>query len=54
MKGGEIVHQKFLAQKANADQAAFTSLTNWNDADGQPLLVEERTMTFRRGPIPAA
>lgn len=50
MKGGEIVHQKFLAQKATADEAAFTSLANWNDAQGEPFLVEERTMTIRRGP----
>ncbi len=50
MKGGEIVHQKFLAQKATADEAAFTSLTHWNEPDGQAFLVEERTMTIRRGP----
>jgi hypothetical protein len=50
MKGGEIVHQKFLAQKASADEATFTSLANWNEPDGQPFLVEERTMTIRRGP----
>ena len=52
MKGGEIVHQKFLDQKAGADEASFTSLTNWNDAAGKPFLVEERTMTFHRGPAP--
>ena len=50
MKGGEIVHQKFLAQKATADEATFTSLTHWNEPDGQAFLVEERTMTFHRGP----
>jgi hypothetical protein len=53
MKGGEIVHQKFLDQKAGADEASFTSLANWNEPDGKPFLVEERTMTFRRGPEPA-
>jgi hypothetical protein len=50
MKGGEIVHQKFLAKKATEDEATFTSLANWNDAAGQAFLVEERTMTIRRGP----
>jgi hypothetical protein len=53
MKGGEIVHQKFLAQKADADRASFTSQTHWNDVKGEPALVEERTMSFLRGPGPA-
>ena len=53
MKGGEIVHQKFRKQSADAGEASFTSLTNWNDAAGKPILVEERTMTFHRagGPV---
>ena len=50
MKGGEIVHQKFLAKKAAPDEAAFTSLAHWNEPDGQAFLVEERTMTLHRGP----
>lgn len=53
MKGGEIVHQKFLDQTAGAAHARFTSVTHWNDETGQPILVEARTMTFRRGPLPA-
>jgi hypothetical protein len=53
MKGGEIVHQKFAAQKAGADEATFTSVTHWNDEAGKPMIVEERTMTFRRAPAPA-
>ena len=48
MKGGEIVHQKFLDQKADHDRATFTSLTHWNDAQGKPIIEEERTMSFRR------
>ena len=52
MIGGEIVHQKFLAQKAGDDAASFTSLTHWNDPAGKPLLLEERTMTFHRGEAP--
>jgi hypothetical protein len=50
MKGGEIVHRKFIEQKAGPDQATVTSLTHWNDEAGQSILTEERTMTFRRAP----
>jgi hypothetical protein len=53
MKGGEIVHQKFLQQEAGPDQAVLTSLTNWNDESEKPIVTEERTMTFRRAPAPA-
>ncbi len=52
MKGGEQVHQKLLAQKAGAEEASFTSLVHWNDPDGKPMVVEERTMAFRRAPAP--
>jgi len=50
MGSGEIVHQKLLDQKAGPDRATFTSLTHWNDKAGRTLVVEERTMAFRRGP----
>jgi hypothetical protein len=50
MKGGEIVHQKFLDQQADAEQATFTALNFWNDAAGKPILDEQRTMTFHRAP----
>lgn len=53
MKGGEQVHQKFAVQEADAAHATFTSLVNWNDETGKPILEEERTMTFRRAPAPA-
>jgi hypothetical protein len=53
MKGGEQVHQKFLAQEADAAHASFTSLVFWNDDEGAPFLEEERTMTFRLAPAPA-
>jgi hypothetical protein len=53
MKGGEIIHRKFLSQNAGADEASFTSLADWTEPDGKAFLVEERTMTFRRGPQPA-
>jgi hypothetical protein len=53
MNNGEIVHQKFSEQKADATSATFTSLTHWNDADGKPMVEEERIQTVRRGPAPA-
>lgn len=49
MGAGRIEHQKFTEQKAGDDQATFTSLTHWTTKDGQRVLVEERTHTFRRG-----
>lgn len=53
MRGGEQVHQGFLAQQAGADHATFTSLVHWHDEAGQPFIVEERTLTFRPAPAPA-
>jgi hypothetical protein len=53
MKGGEIVHQKFLEQKADASQAGFTSLTHWQDEAGQPIVEETRKLVLRRGPSAA-
>lgn len=53
MKGVEQVHQKFLKQEAEDEQAVFTSLIHWNDKEGQPILKEERTFTIANGPDPA-
>jgi len=54
MPGGEIVHQKFTEQKAGPDEATFTSLANWDSDPGKPpLIVEQRTIAFRRAPTPA-
>lgn len=50
MSGGEQVHQSFSAQKCDTDSATFTSVVHWNDQAGKPLLVETRTMSFRRAP----
>ena len=53
MGGGDQVHQKFLAQAADADQAKVTSLVDWNTKGDQTLVREERTMNFRQPPAPA-
>jgi hypothetical protein len=52
MVAGNQVHQKFTVQKAEADQATFTSLIAWKLKDGTQILEEERTMTFHRRPAP--
>jgi hypothetical protein len=54
MASGDIVHEKFAAQKADADGATFTSLTRWVlTGSERPVIEEERTMTVRRAPAPA-
>jgi hypothetical protein len=53
MTGGEQAHQKFLAQEAQAKQATVTSSVHWQDEKGQPILDEERTLTFREAPAGA-
>lgn len=45
MKGGSIIHQKFLQQEVKDGVATFTSLTHWMDAEGKPFMSEERTMS---------
>ena len=53
MKEGEIVHRTFKRTEAGRREATVTSETVWNDDADKPLLVEERTMIFRRAPSPA-
>ena len=52
MTDGEIVHQEFLAQEADADQSTFISFTHWNNERGKPMIEEERSMTCQRAPAP--
>ena len=53
MASGDIVHEKFLNQHADADSATFTSLTHWNlNKPSTTIVDEERTMTFHRAPAP--
>lgn len=53
MKGGSIIHQKFLAQKADDHSATFTSTLNWEGASTEPILSEERTYIVTEAPAPA-
>jgi hypothetical protein len=52
MAAGNQIHQKFSAQKAEADQATFTSVIDWKLKDGTKILEEERTFTFHRAAAP--
>jgi hypothetical protein len=53
MASGDIVHEKFTQQKADADSATFTSLTKWvPDKSDKPVVEEERTISVRRGAAP--
>ena len=49
MKGGEIVHKEFSKKMAKDGGAMFTSVTEWNDENGKPILEEHRTMGFSSG-----
>jgi hypothetical protein len=53
MKGGNIVHQKILSQKADKDSATFTALIHWQGSTTDPVLAEERTYTILPAPAPA-
>lgn len=57
MLGGDQVHQKFLTETADANEAKFTSLIEWDGsnqgAETKPILEEERTMSFLPPTAPA-
>lgn len=51
MKGGAIVHQKFLEKEIDENGAAtFTSLTHWMGGANEPFLEEERKITVSENP----
>ena len=52
MKEGQIVHKEFLKKEAGKDQALLTSVTHWNDENGEAVVREERTMVIRRAAAP--
>lgn len=53
MKGGNIVQQKVISQKADKDSATFTVLLHWQGSTETPILSEERTFTLLSAPAPA-
>lgn len=52
MKGGEQVHEKFLAKEAGPGKATFTSLVKWFGEGSDVLLEEERTFTITPAAAP--
>lgn len=53
MKGGDQVHEKFLAQTADKERATFTSLVRWQgEKPVDTIIEEERTLTFLPAPAP--
>lgn len=53
MSGGDQVHREFVAQKADADGAGFTSRVEWMGNGEDPILEEKRVTTFYPAPAPA-
>jgi hypothetical protein len=53
MKGGSIIHQKFLSQTADAKSATFKAQLAWEGTTSAPVILEERTITVTEGPAPA-
>jgi hypothetical protein len=49
MKGTQIIHQKFLEQKAG-EEGTVTALIHWIVEKDKAILEEERTFKFRRAP----
>lgn len=44
-KGAHLKHVRFVNREAGADQATMTAEIHWNDPEGKPVVVEERTVT---------
>lgn len=54
MSSGDIVHEKFTQQRADANAATFTSHTRWvPNGSEKPVIEEDRTITVRKAPAPA-
>ena len=45
-------HQKFLKLDAGAEAATSTMLIHWNDGQGKPVVIEERTQIVYKQPKP--
>ena len=50
IRDGAMVHRQFLCKEAGAKEAVLTTLVQWNDSQGNPIIEETRTMILRRGP----
>lgn len=52
--GAHQRHVEFVKQQADAEHGSMTSLIHWNAADGNPVIVETRTVTVHPFPIEPA
>lgn len=48
--GAHLRHEKFVDMSGDADDGSMTAEIHWNDAEGQPVIVEWRTVTVRQEP----
>lgn len=53
-KGAHQRHIRFLAREGDAERGTMTAEIHWNDAAGQPVVREERTVSVRRAEQPDA
>ena len=53
MKGGSIIHNKFLSKEAGDKSATFKVQLVWEGKDSAPVIEEERTISVTEGPAPA-
>lgn len=49
MKGGDIVHQKFLSKEVEDGVAKVTALIHWMGEGDEVLIAEERSLVVREG-----
>jgi hypothetical protein len=47
-RGAHQRHVKFLEKSGDADRGTMTAEIHWNDAEGEPVIVEKRTVTVTR------
>lgn len=50
-KGAHLRHIKFLGKEGDADRGAMTAEIHWNDAQGKPVIVENRSLEVTRLPL---
>ena len=51
-KGAHLRHAKFVELKGNEKAGTFEAEIHWNDADGKPVIIENRRLTVHRVELP--
>ncbi len=47
-KGAHLRHAKFVAMSADTKQGSMTAEIHWNDAEGKPVIIENRTVSVSK------